>query len=216
VKMRNNKIRLVKNLLALAVIGLCIFAVYDYFWRDDSSDFAIENTPLKVEMVRSIAEISTISYKDEVVEDTIVYYKSTSEQVSGNILKMGDLDYWKYGIRSSNIDKRLTLIVKGEVRYGFDLSKHPIDIQHNKDTIWLNIPKPRILDVIVVPSATEIFQENGDWNDKARVTLEKKAIAQLKANAEKLNLLKKTTSQMEKLLRSIVPKDRVLLIYFND
>lgn len=214
--MRNKKIRLVKNILVLAVIGLCVFAVYDYFWRQDSAGYAIDDTPLKVEMVRSIAEISTISYKDEVVEDSIEYFDNTMDQVSGNILKMGDLDYWKYGIRSSNIDRRLTLILKGEVRYGFDLTDHQIDIQHNKDTIWLNLPKPRILDVIVVPSATIIFQENGNWSDKARITMEKKAIAQLRNNAEQLDLKKKSITQMDKLLRKIVPKDRVLLIYFND
>lgn len=214
--MRNNKVRLVKNILALAVIGICIFAVYDYFWRQDSSEYAIDDTPLKVEMVRSIAEISTISYKDEVVEDSIEYFKNSTDQISGNILKLGDLDYWKYGVRASNISRRLTLIVKGEVRYGFDLTKHQIDIQHNADTIWLNMPKPKILDVIVVPSATTIFQENGDWSDQARIKMEKKAISQLILNAEKLNLQKKTISQMDKLLRKIVPKDRVLLIYFND
>ncbi len=211
-----NKVRFIKNILVIAVIGLCIFAVYDYFWRQESSGYSIDNTPLRVEMVRSIAEISTISYKDEVVEDSIVYYDNTSDQISGNILKMGDLEYWKYGIRSSNIDRRLTLIVKGEVRYGFDLTKKQIDVQHNADTIWINMPKPKILDILVFPSATVIFQENGQWTDNARISLEKKAIAQLRQNAEKLDLHKKATVQMEKLLRKITPKDRVLLIYFND
>ncbi len=208
--------RFIKNILFLLLVGIGIFAIYRYFWGGDEKGYAIDDTPLHVEMVRSIAEISTISYKDEVVEDSIEYYDGTGEQVSGNLLKIADLDFWKYGVRASNIKRRLTLIIKGEVRYGFDFTKKPIDIQHNADTIWLNLPKPKILDVLVVPSATEVFQENGDWHDGARRSMEKKAIEQLKTNADALDLNKKATKQMEKLLRNIVPKERVLLIYFNE
>lgn len=211
-----NKVRLIKNIIALILIGIIVYAVYDFFKGDNSSEYSIEDTPLHVEMVRSIAEISTISYKDEVVEDSIEYYNGTAEQVSGNVLKMADLDYWKYGVRASNIKRRLTIIVKGEVRFGFDFTKKGIDIQHNKDTIWINLPKPKLLDVLVVPSATEIFQENGEWGDGARKNLEKQAISQLKKNAKTLDLAKKSMVQMEKLLRNISPKDRVLLIYFNE
>lgn len=211
-----NKIRLIKNIAALILFGIIGYAVYDFFKDDSEADYAIENTPLRVEMVRTIAEISTISYKDEVVEDTIEFYKGTSEIVSGNLYKMTDLDYWKYGVRASNIKRRLTLIIQGEVRYGFDLTKNAIDIQHNKDTIWVNMPKPKILDVLIVPSATEIFQENGDWGDHATRTLEKRAIENLKTSAEKLELDKKAMKQMEKLLSSIIPSDSKLLIYFNE
>jgi len=207
--------RLIKNLLFLLLAGVGIYAVYIYFWGGDEKGYGIDETPLHVEMVRSIAEISTISYKDEVVEDSVEFYTSTTDQLSGNVLKMTDLDFWKYGVRASNIKRRLTLIIKGEVRYGFDFKQRPIDVQFNSDTIWLNLPKPKILDVLVVPTATEVFQENGDWHDSARRAMEKKAIQQLKKNSEALNLNEKATKQMEKLLRNIVPKDRVLLIYFH-
>ena len=68
----------------LALIGFGVYSIYDYFWGGQEDTYAIEDTPLHVEKVRSIAEISTISYRDEVVEDSIEYYKSTSEQLSGN------------------------------------------------------------------------------------------------------------------------------------
>ena len=211
-----NKIRLIKNIAALILIGIIGYAVYDFFKSGSEESYSIEDTPLQVEMVRSIAEISTISYKDEIVQDTIEYYKGTGEILTGNLSKMADLDYWKYGVRASNVKRRLTLIIRGEVKYGFDLTKNPIDIQHNKDTIWVNLPKPQILDVLIVPSATEVFQENGEWEDKATRTLEKKAIQNLRSSAKKLELDKKAMKQMEKLLRSIMPKGRTLLIYFNE
>lgn len=207
--------RLIKNILVLAcIVALGIF-LYSYFFSDKEERFSIENTPLHIERIRTIAEISTISYKDEVVVDSIEYYSEINEQVSGNLQKMTNIDQWKYGVTSSSIKRRLTLIVKGEVRFGFDLTNKNLDVQHNEDTIWINLPKPKIIDVLVVPSQTEVYLENGIWDDYARRKLEKRAILLLKWNASKLGLAEKAMKQMDKLLRSITPKDRVLLIYFN-
>lgn len=206
---------MVVNLLVLALIGFGVYSIYDYFWGGQEDTYNIEDTPLHVEKVRSIAEISTISYRDEVVEDSIEYYKSTSEQLSGNALKMTDPDFWKYGIRASGIKRRLTIIVRGEVRYGFDLTKKHIDIRHNADSIWVTVPQPSLLDVLVVPSETEIFQENGDWSDAARRKMEKAAIAQLRKNAEHLNLAEKSKKQLSTLLSNIIPDKRTLIIDYK-
>ncbi len=203
------------NLLILALIGVGIYAIYSYFRGDGEADYAIENTPLKIEMVRSIAEISTISYSDEVVEDSVEFYSSATEQLSGNALKMMDPDFWKYGVRASTIKRRLTLIVRGEVRYGFNLTDRHIGIRHNPDTVWVTVPEPTILDVLVVPSETEVFQENGDWSDNARRRLEKSAIAQLKNNARKLDLAEKAKKQLSTLLATIIPDKRTLIIDYK-
>lgn len=207
--------RLIKNILILAcTIALGIF-LYSYFFGDKEERFSIENTPLHIERIRTIAEISTISYKDEVVVDSVEYYSEINEQVAGNLQKLTNIDQWKYGVTSSSIKRRLTLIVKGEVRFGFDLTDKNLDIQHNEDTIWINLPKPKIIDVLVVPSQTEVYLENGIWNDSARRTLEKRATKLLKWNALKLGLEEKATKQMDKLLRTIIPKNRTTLIYFH-
>jgi hypothetical protein len=208
--------RFIKNIFILVVILALGYFLYNYFFKEEEDRFSLESTPLHIERIRSIAEISTISYKDEVVVDTVEYYEGTNEMVSGNLNKMTSLDNWKYGVRPSSVKRRLTLIVKGEVRYGFNLTEKNVVVQHNEDTIWVNLPKPKIIDVLVVPSQTEVFLENGTWGDAARVKLEKRAINRLKWNASKLDLEKKASTQMDKLLRAIIPKDRKVLIYFSN
>lgn len=210
-----NRIRLLQNLIVLALVGVGCYAIYNYFFSGADEDYQIEDTPLRVEMVRSIAEISTVSYKDEVVQDSVEFYQSSSEQLSGNAMKLTDPDFWKYGVRASAIKRRLTIIVRGEVRYGFDLTKDKIKIQHNADTIWVTVPPPKILDVLVTPSETEIFQENGDWSDHAVRRLETSAVVQLKRNAEQLDLASKSKHQLSTLLQSILPDQRKLILYYK-
>lgn len=213
--MKNKKFRLIQNLVVLALIGVGVYSIYRFFIVEETPEYTIENTPIKVELVRSIAEIATVSYKDEVVRDTIEFYKTAGEQFQGNVEKIADLDFWKYGLRASNIKRRLTLIVRGEVRYGFNLTDKKIKISHNSDTIWINMPKPEILDVLVVPSKTEVFQENGDWKDYERKKLEKGAIKELENSANALNLNEKAENQMKTLLRALIPDEKKLIIYFE-
>jgi hypothetical protein len=209
-----NKIRLIKNIAFIVGASFLGYFLYHYFTKTES-DFGIDDTPLKVEMIRAIAEISTVSYKDEVVQDSVEYYETEKEQISGNFYKLSDPEFWKYGLRASNIKRRLTLIVKGEVRVGFNFKNNKIDIAQNEDTIWFNLPKAKILDVLISPSGTEVFLENGAWSDGARRSLENKAIDQLKRNAEELKLKEKARESMDRLLRKLIPNEKVVLIYFT-
>lgn len=211
-----NKLRFIKNLVALALISFLVFLVVRFFQSSSKSkEWEIEDTPMHVESIKTIAEISVVSYKDEVVVDSIEYYKDVSEKLSGNIQKIADLDQWKYGIAASNIKRRLTLIVKGEVRYGMDLSNGNYKVSQNDDTIWFNLPKPKILDVIVSPSSTEVFQENGYWSDNARIQLENMAKNKLRLNAENLKLYTKTEENIRDLFEKIIYTDKKIIIYFE-
>lgn len=213
--MKNN-IRFIKNLVGLTLLCLVIFLMYRFFKDNaNSKEWEIEDTPMHVESIKTIAEISVVSYKDEVVVDSIEYYKNVNEQLSGNFQKIADLDNWKYGIVASNIKRRLTLIVKGEVRFGMDLSKGNYKVSQNEDTLWFNLPKPEILDVLISPSSTEVFQENGDWPDKARVQMENRAKNRLKKNAENLNLYAKTEENIRQLFEKIIHTDKKIIFYFE-
>lgn len=210
------KLRFIKNLAALALLSFLVFLVVRFFQGSSKSkEWEIEDTPMHVESIKTIAEISVVSYKDEVVVDSIEYYKDVSEKLSGNIQKIADLDQWKYGIAASNIKRRLTLIVKGEVRYGMDLSNGNYKVSQNDDTIWFNLPKPKILDVIVSPSSTEVFQENGYWADNARIQLENKAKNKLQLNAEKFKLYTKSEENIRDLFRKIIYTNKKIIIYFE-
>lgn len=212
----NNNIRLLKNILALAVLTVLVLLVVRFFQGFKfSKDWEIENTPLHVESVKTIAEISVVSYKDEVVVDSVEYYEGLGEQFSGNISKLTDLDQWKYGVALSKIKRRLTLIVRGEVRYGMNLSEGNYKVIQNEDTLWFMLPKPEILDVIVTPSSTEVFQENGEWQDNARVQMESRAKNELRLNAEKLNLYEKSEENIRDLFEKIIHTDKKIIFYFE-
>lgn len=210
----SKSIRLIKNLVILVLLIAGAYLIYNYF-NSKEDRFELLNSPIKIEQIRSIAEISTVSYKDEVVEDSVEFYTSISDKVSSNLLKMTDLDYWKYGIRQSNIKRRLTLIIQGEVLIGFDLKENPIQVDNNNDSIFIILPSAKVLDVLVSPSKTEIFQENGEWKDFERKKLEKRAIAQLKLNALELDLIEKANANMERLMTQLIPDNRTLIIAFR-
>lgn len=211
-----SKIRLIKNIIALVIVGFLGYLVYNFFFSKESTEeWEIENTPLHVESIRTISEIATVSYKDEVVVDTIEYYKNTEEQISGNLNKLIDPKEWKYGLKASKIKRRMTLIVKGEVRYGMDLTSKNYKISQNQDTIWFNLPKPVILDILVTPSSTEVFQENGTWNDNDRKLLETKAKIKLKRSAENLKLYEKSKNSVCDLFERMIVTDKKMIFYFD-
>lgn len=208
----NNTTRLIKNVIVLLLVIGAGYAIYSYFFANSKEEYSIEDTPLKVEQIRTIAEISTVSYRDEVVMDTIEFYKKNENFNAYNPFEWDDIANRAY---NRNIKRRLTVIVKGDVRIGFDLMKHEIAFDQNEDTIWVKVPKAEILDVIITPSSTTIFQEIGTWNDHARKHLEMKAKFKLKYQAKKYELLRKAETNFEQLLLDLIIDERTIIIQFK-
>ena len=70
--------KLVINILILSFIALIGYLVYLFFIKDNESDsLIIDETPMHIESIRTIAEISTVSFKDEVVMDSIEFFDSS-------------------------------------------------------------------------------------------------------------------------------------------
>ncbi len=203
-------VRLLKNLVVLLIIGGVIYLIYYFFFREtEEENLKIDDTPIHVESIRSIAEISTVNYKDEVVMDSVVRWKGSSTWDWFESQRMVD----KY--LNSNIKRRLTLIVRGEVRFGVDLTDSNFEIRQTEDSIFIQLPKPKVLDVVVSPSKTEVFQEQGVWKDSERKTLEVKARAQLVENAKGLNLYEKTEKNMRRLMNQMILTDKTVIITFD-
>jgi hypothetical protein len=206
----NDTIRLLKNLLVVALIGGGGYLVYHFFFRDTpEEELRIDDTPIHIESVRSIAEISVVNYKDEVVMDSVIRHRGNSTWSWLDSRKMVD----KY--LNSNIKRRLTIIVRGEVRFGVDLSESNFKVRQNEDSIFIDLPKPKVLDVVVSPSRTEVFQEQGKWSDRERKTLEVKAKAKLVKNAESLNLNEKTEKNIRRLMNQMIRTDKKVIISFD-
>ncbi len=214
---RNSYLRLLKNIVVTAILaGIVLFIYFKFFKSDgDDLDFLIDDTPLHIEAIKTISEIATVNYKDEVVVDTIEFYTEVKEKILGSLERMTDPDEIKYGLRMQQIKRRLTLIIKGNVNYGFELTKKNYEISHNKDTVWFNLPKPKILSLEMNPTQTEIFQESGSWSDNERKILQNRAIEKLKRNVELLNLKDKAEKNMIDLLSKLMGDKRKLVFYFD-
>lgn len=190
-------------------MGCIVFIVmlaYNYFVPSDDSELKIADTPIHIESIKTIAEISTVSYKDEVVIDTVEYY--------GEFTSVLDPDEWMR-VLNRGIKRRLTIIVQGEVKYGIDMTNKDYSVTSNKDSIWVTLPAPKILDVIVTPSKTEIFQEQGTWGDHTRRKLEAKAKYRIQKNAEAISLQKKAEDNTIRLFKKLIRTKRTLTIRFN-
>jgi len=205
--MKNEYVRLLKNVFVLGIFVFIGMLIYSYFAPNADTELKIEETPIHIESIRTIAEISTVSYKDEVVIDTVEYY--------GEYTNVFDPDEWMRVI-NRGIKRRLTLIIQGEVKYGIDLSSKNYTIQSNQDTIWVKLPAPKILDVIISPSKTEVFQEQGSWSDYTRRKLETKAKYQIKKNAEAMSLKKKAKENTIRIFKKLIRTSRKLIIQFEN
>ncbi len=205
--MKNEYIRLAKNLLVLAAFIIIGVVIYRFFASSESEELTIDTTPIHIESIKTIAEISTVSYRDEVVIDTVEFYKKSSN--------FYDPEEW-VRLFKRNVKRRLTLIVKGEIKYGLDLSKKNYTIRSNADTVWINLPQPKMLDIIISPSRTEIFQEQGDWSDATRRQLEDQAKFKMIENAKTLSLQSKAEENTVRLFKKLIHTKQQLIIQFDE
>ena len=206
-KMKNEYVRLLKNIFVLGFLVFLVVLVVNYFMPAGDTELTIDNTPIHIESIKTIAEISTVSYKDEVVIDTVEYY--------GEFTSVLDPDEWMR-VLNRGIKRRLTLIIQGEVTYGIDLTNKNYSVVSNKDSIWVTLPQPKILDVIISPSKNEVFQEQGSWSDNTRRKLEVKAKFMIQKNADAISLQKKAKENTIRLFKKLIRTPRALIIKFED
>lgn len=197
--------RLLLNITVLLLLVAAIVISYKVFFGE-KKELTIDETPIQIESIRTIAEISTVSYKDEVVMDSVEYEKE-------NFSLYDPRKY--YDLYNRGVKRRLTMIITGEVRYGVDLSNNNFSVNANKDTIRIILPEPKLLDVIIVPSKTQIYLEKGSWRDGARHKLESGAKRKFRKNAIALNLVKKARENTERLFKKLIVDTRVLIIEFK-
>lgn len=202
--------RLLKNIIVVLIIGTGIYFGVDYLGKNKKEKLQIEDTSIQIESIKTIAEISTVSYHDEVVLDTVEFYDGNYD-----ILDVTDWPDIYDRINHRNIKRRLTLIIKGEVRYGVDLSDENFKIDNQLDSIFITIPKPEILNVIIIPSKTEVFQEKGKWNDAARKELEERAKDILRTSAENLGLHEKSIENTTQLFEKLLNSPKIIIVNFE-
>lgn len=199
--------RLIKNLLASIILIVVIYFGYTQLNKYLNPPLEIDDTPLQVESIESILEISTVSYTGEVVVDSVEFYNGNFDWTNIN-------DWWNVKDRLDHPDvkRRLTLIVKGEAKYGFDLKQDSLNITHLGDTILVKIPKAKLLGIEISPSNTEVFQEQGEWTDIERKKLEYQAIDKIKNSASLLKLESEAQEAAVTLFKQMIIPNKTIIV----
>lgn len=206
---------LVVRLIALAVIALGVYFIVEIVREANGSrEATIDDTPLRVEQIRSILELNTLRFEDEVVVDSVVYYDGGLDQMSKTLSKLNDFNTIDEVFTSNPIEKRLTLVVKGELLYGIDLKLKDFELEEKNDTLFLRLPEPQLLSATVNPTDTDVFVEYGVWSDYARRKMMVKAKKKMIKSGEELHLSERAKQPLEKCIRQLVLTEKPIIITY--
>ena len=122
-------------------------------------EVVIDQTPVLLQQIKPLAQLVTLSAYDEIVADSTV--PTTIGERITSILN-------PFKFNNVYTEKKLIIIGKAMTHVGIDLQKMTAkNIQVVNDSIHIDLPPAEILDVIVNPSGTEVFLEQGNWDDAA-------------------------------------------------
>jgi hypothetical protein len=189
-----------KYLLIAAIILLIIFLFQKINWLPSFKDIfsskpvLIEETPVIITEINTLAQLITVTFTDEVVMDTAKIgngMPSLLPTAIGTILTPG-------------IDK-LVIIGRGKVLAGTDLKNlQEKDITITGDSIHMNLPKAKILQTIMNPSGFETFSEEGTWSEDAVTALKIKIRNTIEQQALQQNILQQADARCKTIIESFL------------
>lgn len=157
-------------------------------WTDifRSRPVQVERTKAVVEDIRSLSELTTACYYEEIV------------------------------LKGNKGSDEIVLIAKGTIRAGVDLGRMETnDLKFSGDTAYVHLPEPQYLDIIINPSDYEIFVQKGTWNDEQVNRVKAGARNRLVRGAEANNVRGKSgqyaRESVESLLRGLGVKEVVFM-----
>jgi len=158
----------------------------------------IDNTPILITEIKSMAQLMTITVYDEVVIDSLKYAQP------GLIDKI--LSYSSPLPVPRNYSE-LVLIAKGKVIAGTNLQElTERDFTVVEDSVSVTVPSATILDIITNPSDIETFSETGNWTPNEITIVKLQAKKKLVYRALQQNILHKANQQallvIDKFLRA--------------
>ena len=155
-----------------------------------SRELEIERTAAIVEQVRSIGELSSAGFYEELVlTDRDESYFSELMRASGLSRLTGSGDF--------------VIICKGRVRAGFDLTKiQESDFSFSGDTLRLILPPVEILDVVLNPADYEHFSGHRTHEETTGILLQ--AQQRLRSDALREGILDQAELSAEAHLRRLL------------
>lgn len=162
---------------AITAIGFGVKALID------ANQIKIMDTATVVTEIKKISEFTTYTYIDEL----IIHEKKAEEKESkGHIFGIGKKDV------PDTLRSEIVMIVSGVTRAGYDLAKlSENDLKISGDTITVKLPATEIFDVIVNPSDTRMFVEDGKWSHEEVTAMQVNCRNQMHQNALNRGILNK-------------------------
>jgi Protein of unknown function (DUF4230) len=196
--------RMVRRPLVLVLLVVAIiFLLQKIQWLPSFKDLfksqpvLIENTPLVIQEIKSIAQLYTAQLYAEVVADSTILYTTGIANTTIRALGLPG-----FPVPES---KKLVLIVKGKVIAGVDLQKLDSSrVQTFGDSIAIQLPPAKIIDILTNPSDIETFIEEGTWTEAERTAVKNKARNILQAEALRQNLTNKANDQARLVLEDFL------------
>lgn len=168
---------------AVLLVVLLLAGAFLLHWgvQQEKRPLTIDDTPVIVSKIRSLGELTTACYYDEMV----------LTQTKPNAFSSTALGSLAEGL-GKDVDDHLVLIAKGTVRAGLDLmDMTEEDVRFVGDTAYIRLPAPQYLDVIVNPSDFEVFAETGKWTHEEITGLQETARTRLLMGADHYGLKSK-------------------------
>lgn len=179
----------VKYLLAGAVVLALVLFLLLHVGNRRREGLRIEETATLVDQVRSIGELSSAGYYEELV------LSDRDESLLAELKRATGLSRW-----TGNDD--FVLICKGRVRAGFDLTKvGGGDFSVSGDTLRVALPPVEILDVVINPTDYELFA--GHRTHEETVSLVLLAKQRLRSDAIRAGVLQQAEQSAEGTLRRL-------------
>lgn len=186
-------------LLIVGVLSL-IFILQKIKWLPSfqnifkSQPIVIDQTPIVLKEIKTLATLITITYTDEIVMDTAKIGNRLPSLLPTNI---GTL-------LVPSIDK-LVIIGRGKVLAGTDLkSIQPTDIYASVDSVHLFLSHAKILQTIINPSGFEIFEEKGNWGDAGVTAMKIKIKNEINKRAIRQNILNQADERSKSILETFL------------
>jgi hypothetical protein len=155
-----------------------------------SKPINIEETPVVIQQINTLARLITVTYSDEIVMDS-----SKIENGIPSLLPMA------IGTALTPAIDHLVIIGRGKVIVGNDLKNlNENNISVVGDSIHLTLPHAKILQTIVNPSGFETFAEKGDWSEAAVTALKIKISNEINHRAIQQNVLVKADERCKNIM----------------
>lgn len=195
--------RMLRRLLFVALLFLVIIflirkttvfpSLHDFF---KPKPVVVDQTPLLVAEIRNIAQLMTVEAYSEVVVDSTRYPFGIPPRIF-NAIPGNPL-----GLLGAS---KLVLIVRGKVVAGVDLKNlDQNNIRVKGDSLFVQLPRAQVLDVISNPSDVETFIEEGAWDERAATNLKIKARNKLVQQALAQGALQQADSKARSLVYGLL------------